>query len=169
VSVTDNVRPDHPELIDYWQRHAPVPDPVAAALEFVGRFRYVPRRGRVPLEETLRRREGNCLALSSLFCSLLRGYPGGPVGAYVALGARRGFAHEWAHAWTFLPKSPGDRICVVDPNGWTSTTLSTNELLETLSIHVTFNESVFAFGDQWPVLLPWGAGDPTVGGSESGG
>jgi len=152
MSLTAHIRTDHPIVSECWAGSESGCDPVERALEFVQQFEYVSKPGVTPLDQVLQERRGNCLALSALFCSLLRGCPLDKVEAYVAMGQVRGFAHEGAHAWTFLTAGPG-RVRMIDPAGWGSALKAAAEIRDQYRIYVVFHESAYTFGDQWTELF----------------
>jgi len=148
VSLTSHVRIDHPAVKEFWANRHREPDPVAAALDYVARFDYVARPGVVSMDRVLEEQVGNCLALSILLCTLIRGFPRRDIPAFVATGAVRGFAHESIHAWTFVPLG-GGRVRVIDPAGWRCSTSLVDEIVKTYRIFAAFNETLCEFDDDW--------------------
>jgi len=111
----------------------------AAAGYFLQSFQFVDTRGPVPIEETVRSRRGNCLALSCLLASALKHLGVLKHGVAVFAGCRL-LQPERLHAYVLTRGEKPEELTLVDPQFMKPMGLSLQGFWERYRVYVLFDD-----------------------------
>jgi len=111
----------------------------AAAGHFLQSFQFVDTRGPVPIEETVRSRQGNCLALSCLLASALKHLGVLEHGVAVFAGCRL-LQPERLHAYVLARGEKPGELTLVDPQFMKPMNLSLQGFWERHRVYVLFDD-----------------------------
>jgi hypothetical protein len=112
----------------------------AAAGYFLESFQFVDTRGPVPIEETVRSRRGNCLALSCLLASALK-HLGVLKGGVAVFAGCRLLQPERLHAYVLTHGEKPGELTLVDPQFMKPMNLSLQGFWERHRVYVLFDDS----------------------------